>query len=260
MKPIAAGRANRLDPAARLNQLPFEAPLGGILGMQEGIGRSGYRVIALVFFGLGLLGLLTTYATFGADGLYEWLGYALLAVSLVTLLILGLQVLSVRPAGSTGSSQAPTIEPVPGLLPAPMASDPNADLGVDYSGGAEPQPVAEDEMRPVSYAPPEQPRAPIFVHPRRVDQVDTKGWPKRREPTGMTRGELMKSKREQPEFEAGREAPLVMARTAASAEASGIPDNVSLGKCGNCSVLLLAPKRRPIRLQCPRCERVHTMT
>jgi ribosomal protein S27AE len=51
-----------------------------------------------------------------------------------------------------------------------------------------------------------------------------------------------------------------MARTAASAEATGIPDNVSLGKCGNCGVLLLAPKRRPIRLQCPRCERVHTMT
>ncbi len=58
----------------------------------------------------------------------------------------------------------------------------------------------------------------------------------------------------------GREPPLVMARTAASAEATGIPDNVSLGKCGNCGVLLLAPKRRPIRLQCPRCERVHTMT
>lgn len=229
--------------------------------MQEGIGRSGYRVIASVFFGLGLLGLLTTYATFGADGLYEWLGYALLLASLVTLLVLGLQVLSVRPAGSPQASQpAPTLEAIPGTLPAPMTHDPSADLGVDYTADAEPQPVAEDEMRPVSYAPPEQPRAPIYVPPRRVDQVDTKGWPKRREPTGMTRGELLKSKREQPEFEAGREAPLVMARTAASAEASGIPDNVSLGKCGNCGVLLLAPKRRPIRLQCPRCERVHTMT
>lgn len=232
--------------------------------MQEGIGRSGYRVIALVFFGLGLLGLLTTYATFGADGLYEWLGYALLAASLLTLLLLALQVLSVRPAGA-GAPQG-TLEPEPGLMPAPMASDPSADLGVDYSGDAEPASTPEDELPPSyapasrSYAPPEQPRAPIIAPPRRVDQVDTKGWPKRREPTGMTRGELLKSKREQPEFEAGREAPLVMARTAASAEASGIPDNVSLGKCGNCGVLLLAPKRRPIRLQCPRCERVHTMT
>ena len=226
--------------------------------MQEGIGRSGYRVIALVFFGLGGLGLLTTYATFGAGNLYEWLGYALLALGLVALLILALQVLSVRPAGTSAPQAA--LEPEPGLMPMPMAADPDADLGVDYSGDAEPQPVAEEEMVPVSYAPPEQPRAPIIAPPRRVDQVDTKGWPKRREPTGMTRGELLKSKREQPEFEAGREPPLVMARTAASAEASGIPDNVSLGKCGNCGVLLLAPKRRPIRLQCPRCERVHTMT
>jgi hypothetical protein len=225
--------------------------------MQEGIGRSGYRVIALVFFGLGVLGLFTTYATFRAAGLYEWLGYALVVASLVTLLLLSLQVLSVRPATASAPG---TIEPEPGLMPAPMASDPTADLGVDYSGDAEPQPMAEEEMLPVSYAPPEQPRAPPYVPPRRVDQVDTKGWPKRREPSGMTRGELKKSKQEQPEFEAGREAPLFMARTAASAEASGIPDNVSLGKCGNCGVLLLAPKRRPIRLQCPRCERVHTMT
>ncbi|HJQ93043.1 MAG TPA: hypothetical protein VJ874_02025, partial [Candidatus Thermoplasmatota archaeon] len=58
---------------------------------------------------------------------------------------------------------------------------------------------------------------------------------------------------------APREPPVVMARTVASAEATGIPDGTGVGKCGNCGVLLLAPKKRPIRLQCPRCERVHTL-
>lgn len=226
--------------------------------MQEGIGRSGYRVIALVFFGLGALGLATTLITFGAAAWFEWLGYALVAVALVALLVLALQVLAVR----APAPEAPrgVVEAAPSLLPTPAeAPDPNRDLGVDYSGEDEPQPEVEDEVLPVSYAPPEQPRAPIVVPPRRP-QGDTKGWPKRPEPSGVTRGELLKRKKEQPQFEAGREPPLVMARTAASAEATGMPDNVSLGKCGNCGVLLLAPKRRPIRLQCPRCERVHTMT
>lgn len=226
--------------------------------MQEGIGRSGYRVIALVFFGLGALGLATTLLTFGAAQWFEWLGYGLVAIALLALLVLSLQVLAVRAAAAP--VDRPVVEAAPSLLPAaPENPDPSRDLGVDYSGDAEPQPVAEEEMLPVSYTPPEQPRAPIVVPPRKP-QGDTKGWPKRREPTGVTRGEMIKRKREQPEFEAGREPPLVMARTAASAEATGIPDNVSLGKCGNCGVLLLAPKRRPIRLQCPRCERVHTMT
>lgn len=226
--------------------------------MQEGIGRSGYRLIAFVFFALGALGLAMTLLTFGATSWDEWLGYALVAVALSALLVLGLQVLSVRPAAPAPQG---AIEAAPDLLPVAQAeADPTRDLGVDYVDDGEQQPLVEEELAPVSYAPPEQPRAPIVVPPRKP-QGDTKGWPQRPAPSGVTRGELRKREREQPMFEKPiREPPLVMARTAASAEATGIPDNVSLGKCGNCQVLLLAPKRRPIRLQCPRCERVHTMT
>lgn len=223
--------------------------------MQEGIGRSGYRVIALVFFGLGLLGLATSlYAFKPTAGPFDWLGFALTAIAVTALLTLCLLVLAVRPAGP-GSPARPTIESEAGLMPAPMAADPDADLGIEYDEAAV-EPVA---LAPIDTTPPEQPRAPIVVPPRKP-RPDAKGWPERRERTGMTRGDLLKRQREQPEFEAVREPPLVMARTATSAEATGIPDNVALGKCGNCGVLLLAPKRRPIRLQCPRCERVHTMT
>lgn len=234
--------------------------------MQEGIGRSGYRLLALVFFGVGVLGLATAVYWARPEGVFGWLTFVLTAVGVVSLFVLSLVVLAIRVPG--GMPQAPmgVVEPEPGLLPepAPAASDPSADLGVEYDDfdvepvqlglGTQGSPLAAP-----SVAPPEQPRAPIVVPPRKP-QGDTKGWPKRPERSGVTRGELKKQK-EQPVFEPpSKEPPLVMARTAASAEATGIPDNVSLGKCGNCGVLLLAPRRRPIRLQCPRCERVHTMT
>lgn len=217
--------------------------------MQEGIGRSGYRVIAVVFFGLGLLGLFTALASLQPQTLFESLGLALAGLAVAALFVLCLVVLARRPAAP--SQAAETLAP---LIPAMPQADPSADLGVEYDDVA----AGGDELV-LDTTPPEQPRAPIVVPPRKP-QPDSKGWPTRKEPSGMTRGEALKRKREQPEFEPVREPPLVMARTAASAEATGIPDNVSLGKCGNCQVLLLAPKKRPIRLQCPRCERVHTMT
>lgn len=227
--------------------------------MQEGIGRSGYRVIALVFFGLGVLGLATSTYAVQPEGVFGWLGFVLTAAAVVALLVLSLVVLAARPAAPAARpAPAGVVEPEPGLLPTPMpAADPQADLGVEYDD-FDVEPVDLPAGTQLSTVPPEQPRAPAVVPPRKP-QGDTKGWPKRKDPTGVTRGEMRKRER-QPEFESPREPPLVMARTAASAEATGIPDNVSLGKCGNCGVLLLAPKRRPIRLQCPRCERVHTMT
>lgn len=232
--------------------------------MQEGIGRSGYRMLALVFFGLGVLGLATSMYWARPSGVFGWLGFVLDAVAVTALLVLALVVLTARLPASSGSPRpAGVVESEPDLLPTAPAADPSADLGVEYDD-FDVQPVqlgagaVLPPAPPMSMAPPEQPRAPIVVPPRKP-QGDTKGWPKRRDASGITRGELKKQK-EQPVFEPpSKEPPLVMARTAASAEATGIPDNVSLGKCGNCGVLLLAPKRRPIRLQCPRCERVHTL-
>lgn len=229
--------------------------------MQEGIGRSGYRVLALVFFGLAVLGLAIAFIQADPAGLFDWLGLALVAIACSALLGLSLVVLSVGPQG-----RSPPVDAVPNVSlvePLPVTSDPDADLGIEYD---DVDLVTDDEASepiPLSTAPPIQPRAPVVVPPRKP-QGDTKGWPQRRDPTGITRGEMLKQQRAPPPPPAprreGREPPLVMARTAASAEASGIPDNTTLGKCGNCNVLLLAPKRRPIRLQCPRCERIHALT
>lgn len=230
--------------------------------MQEGIGRSGYRVLALVFFGLAVLGLAIAFVQADpAAGLFDWLGLALAAIACAALLALSLVVLSSRPqAWSSTKDTQPSAALAEEL---PVTSDPDADLGIEYD---DVELLPEDEVSeptPISTAPPIQPRAPIVVPPRKP-QGDTKGWPQRREPTGITRGEMLKQQRAPPQPPAprteGRETPLIMARTAASVEATGLPDNMTLGKCGNCNVLLLAPKRRPIRLQCPRCERIHALT
>ncbi len=235
--------------------------------MQDGIGRGGYRVLAFVFFGVGALGLAMATIAFKPVGFSQWLGFALAAIALATLTGLTLATLSPKslarpstgqtsPAGApeAGIVELPTPEP-------PVAADPTADLGFEYSDAA---PAAQESLAPPRVQPPPVP----VVQPRRTE-ADTKGWPGRTVPSGVTRRELAErnAPRESPgpDFEVDgrparrREAPVIMARTVASAEATGIPEGTGVGKCGNCGVLLLAPKKRPIRLQCPRCERVHTL-
>ncbi len=208
-----------------------------------------------------MLGLSIAFVQAGpAAGPFDWLGLTLATIAAAALLALSLVVLSATPQGQSAATDAlPSVAVAEPLL---ATSDPDADLGIEYDD-VEPMPDAAMPEPAGSTAPPIQPRAPIIVPPRQP-QGDTKGWPRRREPTGMTRGEMLKQQRAPPPPSApraeGREPPLIMARTAASVEATGLPDNTTLGKCGNCNVLLLAPKRRPIRLQCPRCERIHALT
>jgi hypothetical protein len=288
--------------------------------MQDGIGRGGYRVLSLVFFGVGALGLLIAAVALRPSGLFEWLGLALAAIAIATLT--GLILATLGPMAFASASGAPRrgIAGAPdegdGVVPLPTPEppadiDPNADLGFEYpSDGSMPSPVASPSassqsagglalqeqpalgglyrhqdpppLPPVSAPAPRSarasgPPAPMARPAQRSappsGKADPAGsWPERKGKAGMTRREA--AERAQPVRESGtqiefdrpagapaprREAPIVMARTVASAEATGIPEGTGVGKCGNCGVLLLAPKKRPIRLQCPRCERVHTL-
>jgi hypothetical protein len=253
--------------------------------MQEGIGRGGYRVLAIVFFGVGALGLVVAAVALKPTGFFEWLGFALAALSLACLCGLTLATLggtaaggrtprvappSFEPAGAPGEAvPLPTPEP-------PLTADPAADLGFEFPD-FEPMPglppVADVPVsRPTPTGPPPRamarPAATTAPPSGRARKANDGGWPDRTPKAGMTRRQVAERDLPRdpgPDIQvegpgpARREAPVVMARTVASAEATGIPDGSSVGKCGNCGVLLLAPKKRPIRLQCPRCERVHTL-
>ena len=237
--------------------------------MQEGIGRGGYRVLAVVFFAVVGLGLVMAAFALEPSGFFEWLGLALAAIGLVALCGMALAVLA--GAGAARAARNPVPEPAGAPLAddalPPATENPAVDLGVEYGdfeavGTGERGPAASPTGPPRIQPPP----VPI-VQPRRV--VDAKGWPDVK-PSGVTRRQVAERSESLPrdpgpmiEVEGPaaprREPPIVMARTVASAEATGIPEGSGVGKCGNCGVLLLAPKKRPIRLQCPRCERVHTL-
>jgi hypothetical protein len=256
--------------------------------MQDGIGRGGYRVLAIVFCGVGALGLLLAAVALSPRGLFDWIGLVLAAVALVTLTGLMLTTLGPRPLGRVPGSDEPAGVPTGGVavpLPTPeppAAVDPSADLGFEY-GDAQPPASAQAGGEPAlgslyhhspppaeAAVPPARPARAAAPPARKAGKADS-GWPERKGKAGVTNRQV--AERDQPrepreagpDFEADgpkparREAPILMARTVASAEATGIPEGTGVGKCGNCGVLLLAPKKRPIRLQCPRCERVHTL-
>ena len=260
--------------------------------MQDGIGRGGYRVLAFVFFAVGALGLAVAAVALAPAGLFDWLGLALAAVALATLTGLTLAALGAATFALRASRPDPAGAPDSGVVPLPtpeppIDSDPGADLGFDYPEveplAPTPGPGSPALGSPYQRSPPSQPKParplttpPPMARPAQVSAPpsgkanpgDGSGWPERQGKAGMTRRELAERDAPRdmgPAFEndgpkpARREAPVVMARTVASAEATGIPDGTGVGKCGNCGVLLLAPKKRPIRLQCPRCERVHTL-
>jgi 4-amino-4-deoxy-L-arabinose transferase-like glycosyltransferase len=251
--------------------------------MQEGIGRGGYRVLAIVFFAVGALGLAIAALSGLDEGGFEWLGLGLAAVALAAVTGLVLATLGGMPVGGraprpSGPAGAPVdAMPLPTPEP-PTEADPSADLGFEYDDldAAQPlEPVSDvPPARPMATGPPPRPAArPTAASSPPAGRARKAGagasdWPERSGPAGVTRRQLHERNLPRdpgPTIEVEgparptREPPVVMARTVASAEATGIPEGTGVGKCGNCGVLLLAPKKRPIRLQCPRCERVHTL-
>ncbi|MEA3137629.1 MAG: hypothetical protein QOJ26_661 [Thermoplasmata archaeon] len=254
--------------------------------MQDGIGRGGYRVLAFVFFAVGALGLAIAAVALSPAGLFEWLGIALAAIALATLTGLILATLGPMAFATPAPRPDPAGAPDTGVVPLPTPepptmTDPGADLGFEYPEVEPLAPAPDQPALTALYPPPSPPRParplatpPAMARPAQrsappAGKADSGDWPERRGKAGVTRREV--AERNAPRASPGpdiesdgapagrREPPIVMARTVASAEATGIPDGTGVGKCGNCGVLLLAPKKRPIRLQCPRCERVHTL-
>lgn len=311
--------------------------------MQEGIGRGGYRVLTLVFFMLGALGLASSLYAFNlakadgataAPGLYDWLGFALTAIALVSLGILALIVLG---KGAPTASKVRTLQPVPddwesapapglrtttngkrspvgvdpsrplvqGLPPAAPDNDPGLEFDdvapalatgpgtiVSSSGAriartpAAPTPPPAPRTPPVARVPlPDVPRQAPVLPPNRNIGLDTKGWPARHGPSGITRREMIEGRRangsallmtsdgeavdvQEPTPAptpptAGRRTPsfkpvpTIVAKTApATDDADWQKPGTSRGKCGGCGTILLAPQQRPVNIRCPRCDKV----
>lgn len=257
--------------------------------MQDGIGRGGYRILALVFLGIGVLGIVATLYAFRQAatprGFFDWLGFALTLVALLALS--GVTFLVLRKPGTASATESPS----------PAGAPPPPSRPIDFEFKA-PAPKPEPETGP-EVAVPLPPRPEAVLPPNRNIGRDAKGWPRRQPPSGLTMGERKELQQEavqllakqgppeEIEFVAapkrpnghtgggaqvratptrtakGREmairidAPTMVARVAdARDDPEWDPPGMTKGRCGNCGTLLYAPQVRPLHLRCPKCEKL----
>ena len=255
--------------------------------MQEGIGRDGYRVIAGVFFGFGLIGLGTTlYAFRPSAGLFDWLGFGFSSAAFLVMFTLILVVLQRPP----GPSRLPRM--TPGAAPSPELAAP--DLAAPVPPKA-PQPSV-DAAKPVNFefadptpAPGAAPTnlvlppafqggkgtGPEVVVPAQKtfpsapapSAKDPRAWPERRGGNNVRKELTQRYTANAPVVreiitsatngatQTQVEAPTVLARALPSAETT-VPPGMVKGRCGGCDTVLAAPKKRPLNLRCPRCDKI----
>jgi hypothetical protein len=250
--------------------------------MQDGIGRNGYRLLAATFLGLGVLGLVTTLYAFqrasSPAGLFDWLGFGLSLVALGALYALA-NVILMKPAAQPARAAQFT----------PQPTQPDKEWEA-------PPKEPDVETGPETVVPlPAAPKEPIPAPANRNLQRDTKGWPRRQPPSGLTMGEKRQLQQEAVQLLAGgevefaptpprkqmkvRTAPAVQVEEAPPVAARGEalpritiariagpdddpswnPEGTTVGKCGGCGTRLYAPPERPLRLRCPKCEKVTTL-
>lgn len=260
--------------------------------MQEGIGRGGYRLIATIFLFLGGLGLGTMlYAWSSHITFFVWLSGAFNVVAIGVLYFLVQMLLRNPRAASAPEPRMMTVTPARPTLDE-MDFSP---VGAGQDDELEAQDMTDDDgprvpARPWT-PPPRPPMPPPVAKPNRNLDRDTGNWPRRVPPSGLTRGELLEMNRPQANPEESAESedeivftsvPMSSARTAPAARPRAtsmqvrkhevpvviariagpddtmawVPKDMGRGKCSGCGSIVLAPKARPIRLRCPKCEKL----
>lgn len=232
----------------------------------NGIGRAGYRLLAVVFFAVGLGGLALAWTAARTDvaGVFTAVGLAT-AGAAHALLLLTFFATTVDPQEQAAVKEEP---PAPA---APRPSRPVPELHFEYE---DPQPAAsaapEHMVLPKAFqeGPPTPggeealvafeaaPRAEARPAPRQAAPAT----PAKREPREELRERYTRNTptlRRVLEEEKQPEAPVVRAeRCPEEFDPDWIPDGKTRGRCGGCSTTVLAPTARPVRLKCPQCGRI----
>lgn len=264
--------------------------------MQDGIGRTGYRILAIVFAALGLLGLAILYGTQGAATALEGFGYVLAAIGLVALLGGFLKTLA-GPAGPQEAAGPETLSQIDPDAPLPHMDleeglHPEAGYEADPApplASAEPAGPAIDLDSPLQRAlaglPPRPPPPPRFS-PRmpKIPEPEPDGpepveRARRLVPSGMTLGQKREMEKRQapaspippeeltefvvvptsPKATKPRAKPvtaLPVPTRTAKVAGGPVPPGMSRGSCGSCGTALWAPKTRPLNLRCPECDKL----
>lgn len=285
---------NRFGSFRRLHHQEGGASIG--MHMEQGIGRTGYLLLAFVLFALGAFGLvLGTIAFMEGLRLFYALGVGTTGVALLSLYVFA----SFRPLGTPQPRRARPSKTVatpaaPEPVPAPTAPEPtqvparSEEFNYDKYQPAPPAAPMDlvlpqafrDQVPPtpgqqvVAFQVASAPQAAIS---QPAPSTGSKEWPQRRRPvpkpgeapaptqapsvrpelterytraTPMVRSMLgADSTDPKPEEHVAQRAPSAM-------NTDFVPEGMSVGRCGQCKTLLLAPQARPIRLKCPDCAKV----
>lgn len=241
--------------------------------MDNGIGRTGYRLLALVFLAVGLLGLLLAWYTVPTPPETALsIASATVAAALVALFFLSLVLTAgaprVREAPAPDASALETPAPTP-----PASAAPTLDFEYDEQPARTEPMSARDDLDGVLE------RADGAGRP---SVSPTSGdWPVRRpkharsaeaappsernvareladrytEDTPMVRS-ILSASHEGPRREHQPVREVTAKRVEPGVRPGDAPAGTKMGRCGGCNTVLLAPTERPLRLRCPRCRRV----
>lgn len=273
--------------------------------MQQGIGRAGFTLLALVTFAIGAFGFALTWTAFDQGaGLFFRMGLGVAAVALFALFLFA----AFKP--TSASTPAPRAPPATNkAVPQEASTDLGFEFG-DYEPAAKAAPekmvlpdAFQDKTPPAPQAAPE----PVSFKPvsksldATIEQVvetarpkpqpvsvpkDPAAWPGARGKSAWSNQVDHRRKvesqvddsRRRHEFAekytrttptlrailddgkaggAQSEVPEKLAdRAPGDMNTDFVAPGMSIGQCGQCRTLLLAPEERPLRLKCPECAKV----
>ncbi len=252
--------------------------------MQQGIGRAGYRLLAVVFFllGLGGLGMVWTAIAVDVSTAFQLTGLVTSAFAQMCVLVIMFilsrmpseqmelesmeapaETVPAAPAPAAPAPAAPAPAAPAPVAPAPVASMSSEPVEFEYTD-VESVPRAaptemivppafqkevipvEHEIHPVTHAPtPPAPTPPAPPAPEPRAQVTEEDRRRALRDKYTQNTPMMREMVEVPEVRAQRAPPDV--------NEDWMPDGKMRGKCSKCSTIILAPTKRPIKLRCPVC-------
>jgi hypothetical protein len=211
--------------------------------MDSGIGRAGYRLLAFMFFGVGLLGLAVAWLAVPTPvDRFVMIGTGLAAIGLVALT--GFTFLLTLGAGGPRQRKAPKQR-------AEAAVEAPGDMDFEYPAGSPTtlRPLAqraETHAAPVAMTPVAAPSPPTRTPMAEMRDRYTQEAPMVREILAGTGQQVVHEKI--PEVTAKRVPP--------GAKPGQSPPGTTMGRCGSCNTIIYAPTARPLRLRCPSCSKV----
>lgn len=236
--------------------------------MQQGLGRTGYLLLTFTFLAVGALGIAMTVLAFTQGvAMFGWMGVGLAGFGLLCLFLFAV----VAPVMEARAHKAP--EPQAAPVPEPQ---PEARPEVEFEfKDPEPAPRAAPEQMMVPNAFQDaRPPAPERDAAAWPGQRDKSTWTRKMEHEAKVRDQVEESPvRRQMADRYTRSTPTVRAILSDTAQATQAPTQIaerapegvapgfaapglSVGSCGRCSTMLMAPPTRPVRLKCPECAKI----